>query len=437
MVNLCRFCLSELGSDFKPIEDYTIFNSLLLDVNLAITDDPSMCKTCAEDARLSINFKRMCMEKQQIVTSFAVLKGAKLLELDEVIHKGKKVLVPRNRRVCRFCTEILKTSSLILMSDVQNKWLLGARLIKHFFSVDYRVQNPLVCPPCVESLTVYLNFATTCATTEESITQYWQKQGTNSRGEVDLTDVRNFTCKTLGYDPGYKDITIKKEEISVDGIYDTEVDLKQEPGDLSENQTQQKQLSGLTATTNNDDESQVSNTYLDATLGMELQVETTTERFFRSNPHTYGKKLPLKPSGSKAGNAVAQEEPITIVGKGTGKRYKCEKCDYATNHAGGIKVHRMRHKNSWFQCNKCDFYTKYEQTMEKHNVQRHLLHDCDVCGYKLAKHELALHLATHLVPYRLLQVNRTCAEVENVETTTKEGQSDSLPSSFLGNDEVC
>ncbi|KAJ8952839.1 hypothetical protein NQ317_015946 [Molorchus minor] len=57
---------------------------------------------------------------------------------------------------------------------------------------DYNVFGLMVCRSCLRSLTMYLKFATVCATTEKYITKYCGQINTNSQTLVELNHVRMF-----------------------------------------------------------------------------------------------------------------------------------------------------------------------------------------------------------------------------------------------------
>ncbi|KAJ8975074.1 hypothetical protein NQ317_011026 [Molorchus minor] len=167
---ICRLCFTELGSGFELIGDYMkqIFEVLLLNVNFAVSENPVICRNCAdlawraftfksrcistEDIILSyadakgnfavsgnpvicrkcadlawraFTFKSRCISTEGIILSYADAKGVTSLDMKWIYHTGMACEVAKNINVCRFCMTCIGEGDYLCLENIKlpEKWL--------------------------------------------------------------------------------------------------------------------------------------------------------------------------------------------------------------------------------------------------------------------------------------------------------------------------
>ncbi|KAJ8976273.1 hypothetical protein NQ317_001912 [Molorchus minor] len=212
---ICRLCLQVHCNDFETI-DHTIaviLNILNLTMDLAISDEPVMCKNCSRSVKMAFDFKSTCLFTEELVMLFARHQQTSHFHLKDV-YKELKSLVTANDSVCRFCMTCSETSNFLCLDVMKEEGLVSQKMLDLYLpEIDYNILELLVCRPCVRSLVSYLKFATVCATTEETITKNYGRIHTNSQ---DLVALNRMFCKKNKDECGIlrkRTLKIRKKEL--------------------------------------------------------------------------------------------------------------------------------------------------------------------------------------------------------------------------------
>ena len=81
------------------------------------------------------------------------------------------------------------------------------------------------------------------------------------------------------------------------------------------------------------------------------------------------------------------------------KRFKCEICDYESNHRRYLTKHMLTHtKHKRYKCEMCDYRANYRHNLKRHMLThtRHKPYKCDMCSYSSSEQRgLKNHMLTH------------------------------------------
>ncbi|KAJ8977131.1 hypothetical protein NQ317_011667 [Molorchus minor] len=127
---VCRLCLEEHHMDFEVITDHTtaILNILHLKMDLSISKEPVMCKSCARNVKMAFGFKSTCLYTEELVMSFACDQHTSHFYLKEV-YKELKSLITANDSVCRFCMTCSETSNFTSLDNMIEEGLVSRELL--------------------------------------------------------------------------------------------------------------------------------------------------------------------------------------------------------------------------------------------------------------------------------------------------------------------
>ena len=102
---------------------------------------------------------------------------------------------------------------------------------------------------------------------------------------------------------------------------------------------------------------------------------------------------------------INKEVPFAMPGgskQDSSKPYKCNVCDYSTNHRGSLKRHKTIHSEEKpYQCGICDFTTRYLGSMKQHQMRHsgEKPFKCEKCDFRssskrrLKRHEDSIHVS--------------------------------------------
>ncbi|KAJ8975082.1 hypothetical protein NQ317_011034 [Molorchus minor] len=416
---ICRLCFTDLGSGFKLIGNYMkqIFEVLLLNVNFTVSENPVICRNCADLAWRAFTFKSRCISTEDIILSYADAEGVTSLDMKWIYHTGMACEVAKNINVCRFCMTCIEEGDYLCLENIKlpEKWL------EQFLpEIEFRIVRPVVCVPCVDLLTNYFKFASTSASVEEILNEYCQQEGTNSNGFVNFKDVVRFsretarravTCsesivkETLSSDDDtdFKEIDIKIEEHNLK--YEVGIDLPNESERSAEDSKLAKhpdfeiehphKHSGVTTSSKcqrhkNDAEATM---YECVTCGFKTRHQNNLKRHrvLHKNAsevtmyNCYKCKFKTKYKRNLKTHSLVHKKASEVT------MYKCCKCEFKTKRQTSLKTHSLVHKNAsevtMYKCCKCEFRTKYQRSLETHSLihkstSEVTMYKCSKCEYK-------------------------------------------------------
>ncbi|KAJ8968231.1 hypothetical protein NQ317_011347 [Molorchus minor] len=307
---ICRLCLQVHCNDFEAI-DHTItaviLNILNLTMDLAISDEPVMCKNCSRSVKMAFDFKSTCLFTEELVMLFARDQQTSHFHLKDV-YKELKSLVTANDSVCRFCMTCSETSNFLCLDVMKEEGLVSQKMldlylpeIEEYSSVITTSSSCWFCRPCVGSLVSYLKFATVCATTEETISKNYGRIHTNSQDLVALN--RMFSKEN-------------KNECEILRIRTLNIGSNDQP---------------------------------------------------IKNNKVFG----VKTAKSKIKNVtcVAQQKAVIHRDNPEVEMNICETCHYKTKHKGSLKKHLLVHRENseveMYECETCNFKTKRKENLKK------------------------------------------------------------------------
>ncbi|KAJ8975081.1 hypothetical protein NQ317_011033 [Molorchus minor] len=445
---ICRLCFTEIGGGVVLIREYMkqIFEVLLLNVNFAVSENPVICRNCADLAWRAFTFKSRCISTEGIILSYADAKGVTSLDMKWIYHTGMACEVAKNINVCRFCMTCMEEGDYLCLENIKlpEKWL------EQFLpEIEFRVVRPVVCVPCVDLLTNYFKFASTSASVEEILNEYCQQEGTNSNGFVNFKDVVRFsretarravTCsesivkETLSSDDDtdFKEIDIKieehnlKYEVGIDlpneserSAEDSKLDLVNANGEtcgdaVREDETNyQSYLKRHVAV---DEKSADVEIYKCGTCSFTAKRKAiiNSHRLVHSSKTLQGDILKFKAKHPD----FEIEHPHKHSGVTTSSKcqrhkndaeatmYECVTCGFKTRHQNNLKRHRVLHKNASevtkYKCCKCKFKTKHKWYLKTHSLVHKkasevTMYKCCKCEFK-TKHKW--YLKTHSLVHK-------------------------------------
>ncbi|KAJ8983721.1 hypothetical protein NQ317_009157, partial [Molorchus minor] len=123
---VCRLCLEVHCTEFQSLTERTtvIFNILNLNVDLTISKEPVMCKSCAHDVEMAFGFKSTCLFTEELVMLFARDQHTSQFKLRDVF-KEHKSLITANDSVCRFCMTCSETSNFSSLDHMIEEGLVS------------------------------------------------------------------------------------------------------------------------------------------------------------------------------------------------------------------------------------------------------------------------------------------------------------------------
>ncbi|KAJ8974065.1 hypothetical protein NQ317_016202 [Molorchus minor] len=312
--------------------------------NLDISEEPVMCKSCAELVQNAFNFKSISISVEKRIKSFTIT-NATMLDLKEIYkNENNEADVLTKKTICRFCMKCVEDGNAASLDALKMKQVLPEEMLQKVLpELDYTfIREPMVCPSCVGSLTSYFSIAATCETTEEKVNHYCEQHGTNSKGLIQLIDVHRSVCEDFPeFKLAFNQIVIKKEEPVTDDIKSnyTELDVKKEPTDETDD-------------TCNLEESQ------------EIQVKV---HIGIPEPNTYKCELCKFTTRNKR---LFKRHHLTHKNDSEIKTYKCDICDFRAKRPGSLKSHLTTHTdsldNDFYKCQVCEYRTKNTHILKKH-----------------------------------------------------------------------
>ncbi|KAJ8957836.1 hypothetical protein NQ318_001832 [Aromia moschata] len=199
---ICRLCLTKTKYEYEELVESKkqCFFTLLLEVDISITQRPVMCKRCARNLDNAFEFKNTCLQTEEIIAAFAALSNTTVLDLKEVYlseNTGTDSETDAGS-ICRFCLKCMKQETCMSLSVLgENMALVKDMLPKCLPELDFGViLAPVICTPCIKSLERYLCFWRTCSEVEQKITKYSQSITPNTT-QIKLEDIMQFIEKDL------------------------------------------------------------------------------------------------------------------------------------------------------------------------------------------------------------------------------------------------
>ncbi|KAJ8976267.1 hypothetical protein NQ317_001906 [Molorchus minor] len=128
---ICRLCLQVHCNDFETIDHTTtavILNILNLTMDVAISDEPVMCKHCSRSVKMAFDFKSTCLFTEELVMLFARDRQTSHFRLKDV-YKEHKSLVTANDSVCRFCMTCSETSNFLYLDAMKDEGLVSQKML--------------------------------------------------------------------------------------------------------------------------------------------------------------------------------------------------------------------------------------------------------------------------------------------------------------------
>ncbi|KAJ8973670.1 hypothetical protein NQ317_011788 [Molorchus minor] len=232
--------------------------------------------------------------------------------------------------------------------------------------------DPVICASCVETLTIYNNFATICEGTEEKVKLYRDVRQSEARPK--LSDILKFLTEGTPYND------VIKEE---DTFEDTKCSRKE---------------SGT-------------------------KIENTIHNGRFKNHLLVHKKIPKKVKEETYKCAVCEFQTkyrasirrhvLRHKNNSEVQMYKCKKCEYTTKHTDCLRKHSLIHKDiseaKTYRCAHCEFQTNYRGTLVRHL----LIHDIGavVYMYKCPKCEHQTKHKRDLIRHRYTCINVRCVSI--------------------------
>ncbi|KAJ8970531.1 hypothetical protein NQ317_015797 [Molorchus minor] len=421
--DLCRLCFTA-NTPFKIIGDYLneIFEVLLLNVNLAVSENPVICRNCEELVWRAFSFKSTCISTEEIILSHAVAKDVTSLDMKWIYHMEMACEVTENSNVCRFCMGYLEEGNYLYLEDI--KCLSENKLRRFLPEIEFNTIEPVVCMNCIELLKNYFKFALTCASIEEKINKYCQQEGTNSNGFVNFRDVVKFSFREgLRLIATGNETFIKKESLSNDDDSDDddygggdfkEFDIKIEEYDLKEEMIVDLLSEPEYSLEDFKHHDKLENGKVTQKICPDLQYKCPFCEFKSQTKAGLRKHVGIhivEPNGETFRNAICEDQrdnsshlnrvvPVhkdvetdkclevfncgirefetkhsdfndVHLHKTTSEvtTYKCSKCEYKTNCKEYLTKHSLVHKDSsMYKCSKCEFKTKRQSTLKRHSI---------------------------------------------------------------------
>ncbi|KAJ8977125.1 hypothetical protein NQ317_011661 [Molorchus minor] len=449
--DLCRLCFTP-DTPFKIIGDYLkeIFEVLLLNVNLGVSENPVICRNCAEIVWKAFSFKSRCISTEEVILSHAVAKDVTSLDMKWIYHMETACEVTETSNVCRFCMGYLEEGNYLSLEDI--KCLSENKLQQFLPEIEFNIVQPVVCMNCVELLENYFKFALTCASVEDKINKYCQQEGTNSNGFVNFKDVVKFSCgEGLPWIATGNETVIKKESLSNDDdwmmmmvVILKNFDIKIEEHDLKEEMIVDLPSEPEYSLEGFKHHDKLGNGEIAQKIYADLQYKCPLCEFQSKTKAGLKNHVGIhivEPNGETFRNAVCKDQRdnsshlnrVVPVHKDVetdkclevfncGIRefetkhsdfndvhlhknisevtmYKCSKCEYKTNCKEYLTKHSLNHKGAseltMHKCSKCEFGTKHLRVFKKHSV----VHK-DFSEISLKQHSLVHKDALELTMYK-------------------------------------
>ncbi|KAJ8981136.1 hypothetical protein NQ317_007911, partial [Molorchus minor] len=217
---------------------------------------------------------------------------------------------------------------------------------------DPTIMNSATCASCVEILTSYVNFGTTCEGTEEKINLYCKIL--QNKAIIKLSNVLTFLSKGVEYNS----VTIKKECTSDNLDYSFKwPHVKEEVGLLESKEKCKRE-----------------------------KVEMYKSERFQSQ---------IEPRSNIKGNLLNPKDISEA------QMFKCEICEYQTKRKNCLKRHLLSHNMPKLKCEMCQYQTSHRGNFNKHliihkDITESTMFKCNLCEYQARhRHYLKRHLQSH------------------------------------------
>ncbi|KAJ8976275.1 hypothetical protein NQ317_001914 [Molorchus minor] len=422
---LCRLCLQVHHNDFETINHTTtaiILNILNLNMNLAISMKPVICKKCVDDVKMAFDFKSTCLFTEELVISFAWDQQTFHFELKD-IYKEHKSLVTANDSVCRFCLTCSETSNFLSLDIMKEEGLVSQEMLDFYLpEIDYNIVELLVCRSCVRSLVNYLKFVTVCATTEETIIKYCGQIDINDQDPVELNGMfrnENESEIKLNIETNYRPTKNNDNEVfdvnSVPGIDQQKKLVREENSEVEMYECENVEKSEVEIY---ECETCHFKTKYKRSLHEHLLVHkenswrcinakcVITRQNINSMltsiflVHRENSEVNIQSIKLDSYNIVLLHRKNSEV-----EMYECETCHFKTKYNSSLRKHLLIHRENseveMYECKTCTYKTKL-----KGNLNRHLLihrekseveiYECETCHFKTKyKRSLHEHLLVH------------------------------------------
>ncbi|KAJ8975076.1 hypothetical protein NQ317_011028 [Molorchus minor] len=98
---------------------------IALKYNFAVSENPVICRNCADLAWRAFTFKSRCISTEDIILSYADAKGVTSLDMKWIYHTEMACEVGRNINVCRFCMTCIGEGDYLCLENIKlpEKWL--------------------------------------------------------------------------------------------------------------------------------------------------------------------------------------------------------------------------------------------------------------------------------------------------------------------------
>ncbi|KAJ8976272.1 hypothetical protein NQ317_001911 [Molorchus minor] len=381
---ICRLCLEVHCNDFETIDHATtavILNILNLTMDLAISDEPVMCKNCSRSVEMAFDFKSTCLFNGR--TCYVVCSDQQTSHFHlKDVYKELKSLVTANDSVCRFCMTCSETSNFLCLDVMKEEGLVSQKMLDLYLpEIDYNIVELLVCRSCVGSLVSYLKFATVCATTEETITENHERIHTNSQ---DLVALNRMFCKE------------NKNECEI--LRKRTLNIRSNDRPIKNYKTKHKgNLKNhlLVHRENSDVEM-----YECETCNFKTKHKESLKRHLLV--HREYSKLEMyecemchykaKRKGDLKNHILVHRENSEV------EMYECKTCHFKTKRKRSLKIHLLVHEGNFdveiensevemYECKTCNFKTKHKGYLKTHLLVHEensdvVMYECETCHYK-------------------------------------------------------
>ncbi|CAG9819896.1 unnamed protein product [Phaedon cochleariae] len=188
----CRLCLVEIYQKFDFISntEKDMVQIILPDVNLEISENIVLCKTCSNLVEEAFIFKSTCLEIEDNIHNYA--SDEVQADLEKLIGL-KDIDGGQRQKICRTCLDVID-NELVHELGCEKDNLLVNMLQKCLPEIDLHLtKQPVLCENCKSLLKKSYNFVCQCMENEQKISEY---QRNNQGKTLDLIEaVQVITSK--------------------------------------------------------------------------------------------------------------------------------------------------------------------------------------------------------------------------------------------------
>ncbi|KAJ8952572.1 hypothetical protein NQ318_006939 [Aromia moschata] len=373
---ICRFCLdlTEDGS-FDLLDDVKkrMLADIVPELKLNVVKDPVICKCCSTSLQQSYDFK----------TDYS-----NYFENMDIKPKDEEYILK-----CVFCCTTNGT-----LSSIKENISLKVILEKCWTELSIS-ESTSVCEVCLESLQNQYNFTMKCLETEEKLTAYSSKSGTNSFGIL----LADYAMLHFLGDKGCNEINLfsilheiqRHNIMDIANSYKAELVCvkKEEPDSYEKNATETNKIQFVNIKAENAIQEENVEIKCDKEEDSEATSDKKAYKCDLCDYQTYRKTdLTLR-------HILIHKKPEEVT------MYKCTECCYQSKRRGDLNSHLAIHADTLtvYRCHSCHYKTIHKDRLEEH-LGKHDLpekYKCEHCSFKASyKKVFTKHLKTHQRPPR-------------------------------------